>query len=124
MEWHSVVRAIDGLGNEKTMGDYVREGTSKHSTEEERLRRAVSRKEDRRLLARRGDNRSPWFWLGMFGLVGWSVAVPTVVGILIGVWLDRRFDDRISWTLTMLFVGVVLGCWTAWYWVKRESERK
>ena len=106
------------------MGDHLPGSTSKHSTDEERLRRAVSRKEDRRLLARRGGNRSPWFWLGMFGLVGWSVAVPTVVAVLIGVWLDRRFDDRISWTLTMLFVGVVLGCWTAWYWVKRESERK
>jgi ATP synthase protein I len=90
----------------------------------ERLRRAVARKEDRRLLARRRGDRGPWFWLGMFGLVGWSVAVPTLLGILAGVWLDRRLHGRISWTLTLLFIGVVFGCWTAWYWVKRESERR
>jgi ATP synthase protein I len=60
----------------------------------------------------------------MFGMVGWSVAVPTLLGIALGVWLDRRFDGRISWTLTMLFLGVALGCWTAWYWIERESRRR
>ena len=29
---------------------------------------------------------------------------------------------RISWTLTLLIIGVVLGSLNAWYWVKRESR--
>ncbi|MHB8205511.1 MAG: AtpZ/AtpI family protein, partial [Desulfomonilaceae bacterium] len=34
----------------------------------------VGAKEIRKMEARRGGNRSIWFGLGMFGIVGWSVA--------------------------------------------------
>ena len=94
------------------------------ATDGERFRRNVAGKENRKLRARREGERGPWFWLGMFGLVGWSVAVPSLIGILLGVWLDRRYESRVSWTLTMMFLGVGLGCWTAWYWVLRESQRR
>jgi ATP synthase protein I len=93
-----------------------------HETSEA-FRRTVARKEDRRLEARRRGDRGPWFWLGMFGLVGWSVAIPTLLGIVLGIWLDRHYGGRISWTLTMLVLGAAMGCWTAWYWVQRESQR-
>jgi ATP synthase protein I len=98
--------------------------TSDPPADDERFRRTIAGKEDRKLRARRQPDRGPWFWLGMFGMVGWSVAIPTLLGIAIGVWLDRRFEDRISWTLTMLFIGVAVGCWTAWYWIRRESQRR
>ncbi len=88
------------------------------------FRQSVVRKEHRKLRARREGDRGPWFWLGMFGLVGWSVAVPSLLGVALGVWMDRRLGGQVSWTLTMLLIGVGAGCWTAWFWVKRESERK
>lgn len=71
--------------------------------------------------ARREQGRSIWYGLGMFGLVGWSIAVPTLVGIAIGIWIDRTWQHKFSCTLMCLFVGVVIGCSIAWYWVKRES---
>lgn len=80
-------------------------------------------KEQRKLRARKED-RGVWFGLGMFGLVGWAVAVPTIIGVGLGVWLDREWESTISWTLTGLFVGVAVGCLSAWYWVKRESREK
>ena len=82
----------------------------------------VGHKAERKIAARSRPERSVWFGLGMFGIVGWSVAVPTLVDAGIGYWLDRRLDDTISWTLTLLFIGVVLGCVNAWYWVKREGR--
>jgi ATP synthase protein I len=82
----------------------------------------VGRKAERKLKARDERDRGVWFGLGMFGLVGWSIAMPTLLGIALGLWLDARLDDRISWTITFLFVGVALGCINAWYWVKRESR--
>ena len=90
---------------------------------EQRFGGTVDKKAARKLRARRERERTVWSWLGMMGLVGWSVAIPTLLGIFVGLWLDERTEgDRISWTLTFLIVGVALGCWQAWYWVKRESR--
>jgi ATP synthase protein I len=83
---------------------------------------AVGRKAERKLRARLAGRRGIWFGLGMFGLVGWAVALPTVAGVALGLWLDTRFPSRVSWTLTLLFVGALLGSLNAWYWVKRESR--
>jgi len=83
---------------------------------------AVGRKAERRLRARREGRRGVWFGLGMFGLVGWAVALPTVAGVAIGLWLDARFPSRVSWTLTLLLLGAAFGALHAWYWVKRESR--
>ena len=84
----------------------------------------VGHKAERKRRARREKEGPVWFWLGMFGLVGDSVDIPTIIGVAIGVWLDRRFSGEASWTLTFLFIGVVIGCINAWYWVKQESRRR
>jgi len=86
------------------------------------LAEQVGAKEARKVKARSEKDRGVWFGLGMFGLVGWSVAIPTLVGVAVGVWIDKTWPTRYSWTLMLLFVGVVLGCLNAWYWVKRESR--
>lgn len=82
----------------------------------------VGRKAERKLRARRTGRRGVWFGLGMFGLVGWAVALPTVGGVALGLWLDGRWPSRISWTLTLMLSGALLGSLNAWYWVKRESR--
>lgn len=84
----------------------------------------IGQKAARKLRARRRRDRGVWFGLGMFGLVGWSIAVPTVAGIALGVWLDAKLDTRASWTLTLLFIGVFLGSLNAWYWMKQESREE
>jgi ATP synthase protein I len=83
----------------------------------------VSRKEQRKLRARREEHQPIWFGFGMFGLVGWSVAIPTLIGIAVGVWIDKTYPSRYSWTLMCLIMGVIVGCLNAWFWVKRESKR-
>jgi len=77
---------------------------------------------DRKLRSRAEGKRGVWFGFGMFGLIGWSVAVPGLAGLAFGMWLDRAFPGRVSWTLTFLVVGVALGCFNAWYWVKHEGR--
>lgn len=83
----------------------------------------VSAKERRKLRAKGERDQGVWFGLGMFGLVGWSVAIPTVIAIGIGVWIDKTWPSRYSWTLMMVFIGVAVGCLNAWFWIKRESRR-
>jgi ATP synthase protein I len=36
--------------------------------------------------------------------------------------LDKRWPGQMSWTLTMPFVGVVLGCMNAWCWIVKEID--
>ncbi|MDI6854210.1 MAG: AtpZ/AtpI family protein [Deltaproteobacteria bacterium] len=93
--------------------------------DEEEFKREVEHKEARKIKARREreQNRRVWFGLGMFGLVGWSVAIPTLIGIALGIWLDMTFPSGFSWTLMLMFIGVILGCINAWHWVKKESQR-
>lgn len=83
----------------------------------------IARKAERRLAAERRRGNSVLFGLGMLGLVGWSVAVPALLGTAIGIWLDRSFPGQASWTLTFLLFGVGLGCVNAWYWVQRQNRR-
>ncbi len=89
---------------------------------EERFRTDVARKAQRRRKALRERNRSIWFSIGFFGLVGWSIAIPTLIGIGLGVWIDSHWPSRVSWTLTLLLVGMAVGCLNAWYWIKQEME--
>jgi ATP synthase protein I len=98
------------------------QGKDDLSPQEEALLRQISAKERRRMRARRSRSEGIWFGLGAFGIIGWSVAVPTVLGILLGIWLDARYPGDLSWTITFLFAGVALGCFNAWYWISRERE--
>jgi ATP synthase protein I len=82
----------------------------------------IGREESRKLRARRRKSRGVWFGLGMFGLIGWSVAVPTLLGIALGTWIDKRYPSRHSWTLMLLVIGLIIGCFNAWHWVKGEQR--
>jgi ATP synthase protein I len=84
----------------------------------------VGGKEERKIKARKEGDQSVWFGLGMFGLVGWAVAIPTLIGVAIGIWIDKTWPGPRSWTLMCLIMGVIVGCVNAWYWVKRESRHE
>lgn len=96
-------------------------GSRAPSPHQAQLSEQVGMKEKRKLKARQQD-RSIWYGLGMFGLIGWSIAVPTVLGVAIGIWMDRTWQHGFSCTLICMFVGIVIGCSIAWYWIKREMS--
>ncbi|CAN5497499.1 AtpZ/AtpI family protein [soil metagenome] len=82
----------------------------------------VGAKAARKLKARADARSGVWFGLGMMGLIGWSVVVPTLAGAALGAWLDRRHTGTYSWTLMLLILGLVLGCWNAWHWVSEQDK--
>ena len=82
----------------------------------------VGSKATRKIKARGERRHNLWFGLGMFGLVGWAVAVPALAGIALGAWLDGVWPTRISWKIALLFAGITMGCFNAWWWVRRESD--
>ena len=90
--------------------------------EETTLARQVATKAARKLKAQRHTTRTIWFGLGMMGLIGWSVAIPTLLGAALGLWLDRRYPGGRSWTLALLVAGLAIGCLNAWHWVSKEDK--
>ena len=78
--------------------------------------------EERKLKAKRGGVQGIWMGLGTFGLIGWAVAIPTLLGVLLGVYIDAHFPGVHSWTLSLLIVGLFLGCLNAWHWVAKEER--
>jgi ATP synthase protein I len=92
------------------------------SPKEATFAREVGAKAARKLRAQREGDGGVWYGLGMSGLVGWSVAVPTLVGALLGLWLDRRYPGPHSLTLTLLVAGLFIGCANAWHWVAKEDK--
>lgn len=88
----------------------------KHFSEEIHVR------EKRKLRARDKKTDEVWFGLGMFGVVGWAVAIPTVLGIFLGVWIDLKWPSSYSWTLMLLMIGLIVGCLNAWFWINRQRS--
>lgn len=76
-----------------------------------------------KLQAKRKKNAGVWFGLGMMGIIGWSIAIPTLVGASIGIWLDAHYGEQRSWTLALLLAGLAIGCFTAWNWISKEYSQ-
>ncbi len=77
---------------------------------------------ERRKIAAQKNKKSVWSGFGLFGLVGWSIVIPTMFGALIGIWLDVQYPQTFSWTLSLLILGLLLGCLMAWNWVRKEHK--
>ena len=86
------------------------------------LSQEVEARAARKLRAQRHVTRTVWFGLGMMGLIGWSVAIPTLLGAFLGLWLDQRYPGDRSWTLALLVGGLAIGCLNAWHWVSKEDK--
>lgn len=89
---------------------------------QDKLIQKVGTNEVRKVRARREKKHSIWFGLGMIGVIGWTVAIPTLIGVALGIWIDATWPGPISWTLTLLLIGIALGCLNAWHWVSQEQK--
>lgn len=82
----------------------------------------IARRAERMKNTRDHPGSSPLRGLGAFGMIGWSIAVPTVGGAFLGIWLDRVAPQAFSWTIALILGGVVLGAGIAWAWIAKEGD--
>lgn len=68
----------------------------------------------------RGSAKSIWSSVAILGMIGWSVVVPTLVGVALGSWIDHRRPSRFSWTVALMLLGLILGCTHAWTRIKGD----
>lgn len=88
-----------------------------------RYSKGIKKLENRKLEAKHGTIKALWFGFGAFGLIGWSVVLPTIGGTLLGIWLDEKIPEKFSWTLSLLFTGLFAGCLNAWHWIDKENKQ-
>ncbi|MBA3829317.1 MAG: AtpZ/AtpI family protein [Taibaiella sp.] len=86
--------------------------------------RKVKDKADWKLYAQNETKKSAWSGLGLFGVVGWSVVTPTLAGTALGIWMDKRYHQSFSWTLSFLIIGLLVGCLTAWRAIRSENNSR
>ncbi|MFP4661402.1 MAG: AtpZ/AtpI family protein [Halanaerobiales bacterium] len=117
-------RSKDNVIGQDNVHDQEQEesvSNEEHSESQEKFLAKIEKDVVKKIKARKKGNEI-LFGIGVFGIVGWSIAIPTVICIALGVYLDGKLQSDFSWTLTLLFAGVIIGCINAWYWVKQKSE--
>lgn len=67
---------------------------------------------------------SPLRGISAFGMIGWSIVIPTVGGAFLGTWLDNAAPQAFSWTIALILGGVVLGTFIAAGWINTEGGDK
>jgi ATP synthase protein I len=82
------------------------------SGDQDDLDRAVRLRRERR--ERRDGERSFAENLALAGVLGWTIVLPGLAGVLIGRWLDRWLATGIMFTSALVFVGIAAGCVLAW----------
>lgn len=95
---------------------------NKPASDESKFGKQVGEMAALKLKAQRHATQTIWTGLGMMGLVGWSVAVPTLLGAALGIWIDEHYPGTHSWTLALLVIGLCLGCINAWHWIDKEDK--
>ena len=93
---------------------------SREPPNRESLDNAVKTRQERLARWQREGERSVGENLAMIGALGWTIVVPTLIGIFAGRWLDRELSSGIFWTLSLLMLGLVFGCTLAWKRMYRE----
>jgi ATP synthase protein I len=96
--------------------------TSVSRSRQAAFQRKVATDEERKLKSKHRGVQDIWMGLGTFGLIGWAITIPTFLGVLLGIYIDGHFPGEHSWTLSLLIVGLFLGCLNAWHWVAREEK--
>lgn len=91
------------------------------STKNDRSADDIRRSAERMKRARNEPGVSPLRGLGAFGIIGWSIAVPTVGGAFLGLWLNKVAPQNFSWPIALILGGVVVGGIIAWGWIEKEG---
>jgi ATP synthase protein I len=86
----------------------------------DKMKKAVRLRDQRRMRWNKEGERSLWQNLSMIGALGWLIVTPTLLGVLIGRWLDGIFETGIFFSGALVFLGITLGCYLAWQRVSKE----
>ena len=57
----------------------------------------------------------------LLSVYGWQMAIPVLLGIILGIFLDKVFPiSHFSWILNLILIGFVVGFYNATRWSKKN----
>ncbi|MGD9657612.1 MAG: AtpZ/AtpI family protein [Methylocystis sp.] len=86
----------------------------------ERLADAARKAAARDREGRRDPEPSLGRRLGQIGVLGWTIVVPALLGLLAGRWLDKTMKSGVLFSAPAVMLGAALGLWLAWKWMSRQ----
>ncbi|MBP5344298.1 MAG: AtpZ/AtpI family protein [Alphaproteobacteria bacterium] len=85
----------------------------------EKTAKTLERKADN---LKQSKNNSYVYRAALLTVYGWQMSIPVVVGIALGLFLDKTFPlQHFSWTLNMILFGFGAGLYNANTWLKKTA---
>ena len=80
------------------------------------------KKADKRL---NKESKTVVYKAALLSAYGWQLAIPVLLGIMLGILLDDVFPIRhFSWILNLILLGFVVGFYNATQWMKKNLGLK
>ncbi|MGN0919672.1 MAG: AtpZ/AtpI family protein [Alphaproteobacteria bacterium] len=71
------------------------------------------------------ENRRVIYRAALLSVYGWQLAIPVLLGIMLGILLDKVFPvPHFSWILNLILFGFVVGFYNASQWMKKNLTLK
>ena len=71
------------------------------------------------------ENRQVVYRAALLSVYGWQLAIPVLLGIILGILLDKTFPiEHFSWILNFILLGFVVGFYNATQWMKKNLGLK
>lgn len=80
-------------------------------------------KSAKELLKARKEGPGFWHYASIIGVGGWVFVIPIVAGAYLGRFLDRKIQSGVSWTITLIIIGIFAGGYNVWLFYFREPEK-
>jgi F0F1-type ATP synthase assembly protein I len=64
---------------------------------------------------------SAWKYLGLVTQIGLTIFFAVLIGVLLGLYMDRVLGTRIIFTLLFIFVGAAAGIWSSYQQITKLS---
>jgi ATP synthase protein I len=58
-----------------------------------------------------------------FGIIGFIIITPTLIGAILGMFLDAAIPGMLPWSVVLMILGIACGFYISWSWLVKEIRR-
>ncbi|KKO19587.1 MAG: F0F1 ATP synthase subunit [Candidatus Brocadia sp.] len=81
-------------------------------------------KSAKELMNARKEKSDFWRYANLLGVGGWVFVIPIIGGAYLGRYLDKKtHGEGISWTITLIIIGIAVGIYNVWYLFIRKPQQ-